>query len=82
MNLTIEFTDGSRESFRFQKRSDAEIKVVSRIEKMCESQVLMLSMQGEIRIFPMANIKCARFSPVPANAPIPDFAILGAEPIG
>ena len=82
MNLTIEFNNGSKESFRFQKRGDAELMAVSRIEKMFESQVLMLSLEGEMRIYPMMSIKSVRVSPVPANAPIPDIAILGAEPIG
>jgi hypothetical protein len=28
------------------------------------------------------NIKSVRVSPVPPNAPVPDYAIVGVEPIG
>lgn len=83
MNLTLEFTDGSRESFRFQKRPDAELRAVSRIEKIAETQCLMLAIEGgERRLYPLCNIRCIRLSPVPADAPVPDFAVLGAVPIG
>jgi len=82
MNLTIEFVDGSRESFRFQKREDAGLKAVSRLEKIAGAQMLMLALDGETRIYPLANIKCVRVSPVPAGAPIPDYAIIGVETIG
>jgi hypothetical protein len=82
MNLTIEFVDGSRESFRFKKRADADIKAVSRLEKIAGVQMLMLSLEGETRIYPLNNIKSVRVSPVPPNAPVPDYAIVGVEPIG
>lgn len=82
MNLTIEFVDGSRESFRFKKRADADIKAVSRMEKIAGVQMLMLALDGETRIYPLTNIKCIRVSPVPVAAPIPDYAIVGVEPIG
>jgi hypothetical protein len=82
MNLTIEFNDGSKESFRFKRRADAELKAVSRIEKIADSQMLVLALQGELRFYPLANIRCVRLSPMPANAPVPDFALLDVEPIG
>ncbi len=82
MNLTIEFTDGSRESFRFQKREDAQLKAISRVEKIADTQVLVLALEGEMRLYPLCNIKCLRVSPVPAGAPAPDFAIIGATPVG
>jgi len=82
MNLTIEFHDGSKESFRFPKREDAEMRAVKRLEKVLESQVVMLSLEGEMRIYPMTSIKSIRVSPVPPNFPIPEIAIFGAEPIG
>jgi len=82
MNLTIEFVDGSRESFRFKKRADADIKAVSRIEKLANVQMLMLALEGETRVYPLTNIKCIRISPVPPAAPVPDYAIMDVEPTG
>ena len=82
MNLTIEFVDGSRESFRFKKRADADIKAVSRIEKIATVQMLMLALDGETRVYPLTNIKCIRVSPIPPAAPVPDYAVTGVEPIG
>jgi hypothetical protein len=81
MNLTIEFVDGSKESYRFKKREDADLKAVSRIEKLAGVQMLMLALEGETRVYPLTNIKCIRVLPVPSGAPVPDYAIVGVEPI-
>ncbi len=75
--LTIHFTDNTEMRFDFVSQSiDPEI-LTAVVEKVTESNKLILEVEGVMYMFPYANIKYIRVSPCPEV--LPETAIKGVH---
>jgi hypothetical protein len=55
--LTLHFVDGSKLSFEFDEQSDNAMGRKVKVEDFMESNHLVIEAEGQVLIFPVANIK-------------------------
>ncbi len=75
--LTIHFTDNTEMRFDFTKQDIDPTIIGEVVEKVTESNKLVLEVEGVMYMFPYANIKYIRVSPCPEN--LPETAIKGVH---
>jgi len=80
--VTIQFTDGTTQSFEFEAPEIDPMTSASRLEKLLVRKQLQIHLSDRVLIIPMASIKCMEFTPVPRLPPdLPEFVIRDARAI-
>jgi hypothetical protein len=80
--VTIQFTDGTTQSFEFAAPEIDPLTSASRLEKLLVRKQLQIHMSDRVLVIPMASIKCMEFTPVPRFPPnLSEFVIRNARPI-
>jgi hypothetical protein len=67
--MTIHFNDSSEMKFIFPKQTDDATNIVTDLNKLLESNHLLVEAEGIFYSFPFANIKYIRVSPSPEQVP-------------
>lgn len=83
--LTIHFMDGTSLSFDFPEQAPNEVARKLLIEEMARSPYLMISADGALLMFPVANIKSIQLtgpSDGSAAVELPAHVIRGATIVG
>ncbi len=75
--LTIHFTDNTEMRFDFLIQDVDPAILGAVVEKVAESNKLILEVEGVMYMFPYANIKYIRVSPCPEK--LPETAIMGVH---
>ncbi len=75
--LTIHFTDNTEMRFDFLSQDVDPAILGAVVEKVAESNKLILEVEGVMYMFPYANIKYIRVSPCPER--LPETAIIGVQ---
>ncbi len=74
--MTIHFNDSSEMKFIFPKQTDDTTNIVADMNKILDSNHLLVEVEGIFYSFPFANIKYLRVSPSPQK--VPKTVITGA----
>lgn len=75
--LTIHFTNDTEMRFDFKSQDVDPAIIGAVVEKITESNKLILEVEGVMYMFPYANIKYIRVSPCPEK--LPETAIKGVH---
>ncbi len=67
--MTIHFNDSSEIKLVFPKQSDDVLNIVADMNKILDSNNLLVEVEGILHAFPFANIKYIRVSPCPQKVP-------------
>ena len=73
---TILFTDGESQSFQYEKQKDASV-VAKFLKEGLDRNTLAIEVDGQLLVFPMANIRSITFDPAPSE--LPGIVIHGAK---
>ena len=65
---TILFTDGESRSFSYEKQQDASV-VAKFLKEGLDRNTFAIEVDGQLLIFPMANIRSITLDPAPAELP-------------
>ena len=80
--LTIQFADGTTQSFEFEAPEIDPMTSASRLEKLLVRKQLQIHLPDRVLVIPMRSIKCMEFTPIPNLPPkLYDFVIRDARPI-
>src|SRR5882762_102765 len=80
--LTIQFADGTTQSFEFEAPEIDPMTSASRLEKLLVRKQLQIHLSDRVLVIPMRSIKCMEFTPVPHLPPdLSEFVIRNARPI-
>src|SRR5256885_604311 len=80
--VTIQFADGTTQSFEFEAPEIDPMTSASRLEKLLVRKQLQIHLSDRVLVIPMRSIKCMEFTPIPNLPPkLYDFLIRDARPI-
>src|SRR6267143_3212241 len=80
--LTIQFADGTTQSFEFEAPEIDPMTSASRLEKLLVRKQLQIHLSDRVLVIPMRSIKCMEFTPIPNLPPkLHEFVIRNARPI-
>lgn len=80
--ITIDFMDGSQESFEVQKPDDYVTARRARLDMFLEGRFMIVeedSLENAVHFFPIENIKCIRVEGSPAGLELPPYAVRRAK---
>src|SRR5437870_13315663 len=79
-SATIQFTDGTTQSFEFEAPEIDPMTSASRLEKLFVRKQLQIHLSDRVLIIPIASIKCMELTPVTRLPPSLSESILRNAP--
>jgi hypothetical protein len=68
--MTVYFLDGTKLSFRYPRLTGPDPATIgSAVKRAIDSDKLMLEVDGDLVVIPIASVKYVKVSPAPLNLP-------------